>query len=571
MNESITSIGVPAAPRWRPRGIVGFLYTSNPFYVLSACLVFVGLRMSFHPSDRSADIRILMFCLAGYTLLLATTAWLLIRFGRVWQDVRTILLLVVLMFLATSVTIDDTLICRPNLGRACFVGAFVFAAAVSEGVLRGIRLRLPTGFRVPYYLILGLFFLYPVALSPWINQPESAEMHWGLFAFSPLAGLLFLTLLPAVRRGRWYVANNGSPWPWPLYPWVLFGVLALGVCGRSYYLCVSLHNVPAFQTIFGPYFLVPFLLAMNVLALEAGLVSRRPRTVRMELIIPFGLALLSAVGHRNELVYQHFLEMVRFDLGGSPLFLTLVAVAAFNVYAIARRVPNAAEALTAALAALVVVGPSTLGPGTLIAPRAAMLVAIGLIQFGFWLESRASWRVLVACGCWAAAAMTALGDVTILTGQARVIIAFHAALCVVLLVGALCDDVFGRFLRHAGAVLIAYAGVSAVVDPSWVAVVLPGGMVPMYPLLLALTALGYANLIGHRPSLCTSALCLAAWMVGQAWKDYVSLRRLVTGLDEIVLGLLFFAVAALISLAKSGLLTKWLAKMQATNLPRSPD
>src|SRR5260370_9123331 len=152
MNESLANIGAPAAHGWRRRGIVGWLYTSNPFYVISANLVFLGLRMSFNPAARSFDIRALMFGLAGYTLLLATTAVLLIRFGRVWQDVRTILLLVVLMFLATSVAIDDTLIARPNVGRAYFVGALVFASAVSEGVLRGVLLPLPPGYLVPYYL-----------------------------------------------------------------------------------------------------------------------------------------------------------------------------------------------------------------------------------------------------------------------------------------------------------------------------------------------------------------------------------------------------------------------------------
>ena len=31
-------------------------------------------------------------------------------------------------------------------------------------------------------------YLYPVALSPWLHAPGGEAMHWGLFAFSPLAG-----------------------------------------------------------------------------------------------------------------------------------------------------------------------------------------------------------------------------------------------------------------------------------------------------------------------------------------------------------------------------------------------
>src|SRR5262249_42902347 len=153
MDALRAEVGGAAAPAWRPRGIVGWLYTNNPFYVISAALVFAGLWISFDPHAQLFDLPALMFGLARYPLLLAITACLLIRYGGVWQDVRTILLLVVLMFLATSVAIDETLVVRPAVGQAYFLGMLAFAGLVSEAVLRGIRLRLPAGYRVPYYLI----------------------------------------------------------------------------------------------------------------------------------------------------------------------------------------------------------------------------------------------------------------------------------------------------------------------------------------------------------------------------------------------------------------------------------
>jgi len=128
----------------------------------------------------------------------------------------------------------------PGRGFACYLGGLLLAVAVSEGVLRGIRLRLPAWFRVPYYLILALFFLYPLALSPLLDGPRSEALLWGLFGFSPAAGLVFLTLLPAIRRGPDYVRANGSPWRWPLYPWVLFGLLACAVPARAFLLCWSM-------------------------------------------------------------------------------------------------------------------------------------------------------------------------------------------------------------------------------------------------------------------------------------------------------------------------------------------
>src|SRR5262249_14735447 len=86
------------------------------------------------------------------------------------------------------------------------------------------------------------------------------------------------TLLPAVRRGGDYVRDNGSPWPWPLYPWALFGLLALAVPGRAFLLCWSFHLLDGTDrdaSIFGAYFLLPFGLALAVLLLEAVLSSGR--------------------------------------------------------------------------------------------------------------------------------------------------------------------------------------------------------------------------------------------------------------------------------------------------------
>ncbi len=276
MMDQPVGLRPPSDPSRRPAPasrLVRALYTHNPFYVISADLIFIGLRMSFDPSVKDFDTWALISSLAGYTLLLATTACLLVRFGKVWDDMRSVLLLVVMMFLAISATIDDVLILRPGVGISLAIGGLAFALLVSEGLLRGMRLGMPALYRGPYYLILSLFFLYPVALRPLLASPDSPLSCWSLFGFSTAAGLAFLTLLPAIRRGSGYVKGNGSPWRWPLYPWSLFFFLGLGVCARSYYLCISLHNVEGYRSIFGPYFLVPFGFAVALLLLEAGLVS----------------------------------------------------------------------------------------------------------------------------------------------------------------------------------------------------------------------------------------------------------------------------------------------------------
>jgi hypothetical protein len=376
--------------------LLRWICTNNPFYVISAALFLAGLRISF--GEHARDSWALIGGLSFYTLLLAGAALLLVRFARVWNDVRTVLLLVVLMFLATSVTFDELLVLNPARGRWYFLGGLGFAVALTEALLRGIRLRLPLLFRVPYHLTLVVFFLYPLALVPVIGEPHSEVLMWGLWGFAPVAGLALLTLLPAIRRGHDYLRDNGSPWPWPYYPWSVFVFLAVAVCGRAFLLCWSFHLLPSAneQLIFGPYFLVPLGLVVAVLLLELGLVSRSRVTQWIALAVPAGLVVLAAVGHRNEAIYAEFLGHFATRLGGTPLFVTLVAISGFYLYAWTRRVTFAVDALTIALAALAFVKPDALTFFDLTATRAAFVVVALLLQVWVWLWRRVWWRLAVS-------------------------------------------------------------------------------------------------------------------------------------------------------------------------------
>jgi len=189
------------------RGFVRFLYSKNPFYVVSAGLMLWGLYRSFDTVGAAARADGLMLWLTGYTVLLAAAAVFLVRVGKVWDDVRTILLVVVLMFLAISVTFDKTLGTEPELGMRYYLAGFAVAVLLSEGILWGLPLRLPVLFRLPYYLILAIFFLYPVAVSM-LGRMDTPALRWSVFGFSPLTGLGFLTLLPAIRRGPRYVRDT---------------------------------------------------------------------------------------------------------------------------------------------------------------------------------------------------------------------------------------------------------------------------------------------------------------------------------------------------------------------------
>ena len=543
--------------------LVRALYTHNPFYVISADLVFIGLRMSFDPSAKAFDTWALIASLAGYTLLLATTACLLVRFGRVWDDMRSVLLLVVMMFLAISLTIDDVLILHPRTGLALAVGGLAFASIVSEGLLRGMRLDLPALYRGPYYLILALFFVYPVALRPLLAHPEAAVSHWALFGFATVGGLAFLTLIPAIRRGGRYLKGNGSPWPWPLYPWSLFFFLGLGVCARSYYLCVSLHNVAGYQSIFGFYFLVPFGFAIALLLLEGGLTSRRAGVIRFALAIPPALLVMAMAGHRTDSVYTRFLGIFHETLGVAPPLATLIMAVAYYAYAASRSAPAAQGLALASLVAMGVVGPSTLGPGSLVAPPAWPFALVACYQGWLAFRRRESWRAALAVACLIAAALNLPGDSW--TTDQRIAVAVHLTILALLAFGATSPGDLGEILRQYAAVGLLIVAVAVPAGEPHLNHGIPASLLRVYPLLVAAVAAAYAVVAGGRVFWGVAGLIVVGGALSVGSKGYVLLRQHVAGLDRISVGLASFAVAILISLWKAGLPQRWL-----TSKPPSP-
>jgi hypothetical protein len=533
------------------RGFVRFLYSSNPFYILSADLVFVGLRISFGSSGPVSNTWALWFCLAGYTLLLATTACFLIRKGKLWDDLRSLLLLIVMMFVAMAASGDDTMAADPQRGAFRYLAGFIFAVVVTESVLRGIRLRLPAWYRAAYYAILGLVFLYPIALTPALGAPESSLLQWALFGFSPLAGLAILLLLPAAGCGPGYVTSNGSPWRWPLYPWSLFFVLACGVGIRCYSLCVSFHFVNGSQTIFGPYFLVPIGLALSLVWLEIGIAAGRQGVMIAASAMPLFLALLATTGHRYEPIYMNFLDMFRQTLGGSPVFLTLIAAGIFLAYAVARRVPLACELLSVALVALATVGPQTLDLNQLVAPRPAPLAAAGFVLGSIAWKKRHSIRGTLAALLFVIAATR--GWMAVWPTADWGVVALHLLIIGMLAIGAFFDDCLSDLAQSCASLALLVLGIASALHVPLLARSLPANLAPWYPLFVMVATVAYGLLVRDRIYLAIAGASLAAWVGYSTLQSYQQLRRIVAGLDQIVGGLLFFLIAAAISLKKAGL------------------
>jgi hypothetical protein len=561
---------LPAQPAIRPRGrpapreyriedLARWFFTHNPFYAISASLVFWGLRSSFDTDAYTFHAYALMAGLVAYTLLLAVTTYVVIRFGKVWEDGRSQLLLVVLMFVAISISFDGALGRDFRIGAICDLAGLGFALLVSEGLLRGLSLRLPAGFRLPYYLLLALFFLYPVAVRWSFPDWYDPRVPWALAAFPVLGGLVFLTLLPAICRGSGYVRDNGSPWPWPWYPWVLFLLLGLGVCGRSYYLCVSMHQAGGFTTVFAPYFLVPPLLAGGILLLEIGLVARSRTVVQAAMLMPVALVLLAMISPSGKLSTR-FLQTLTDALGASPLWMTAVAIAAFYAWTAWRRVPLAVDILCAALAGLVIIGPRTVNVDTLADPCWLPIVVVGLVQGWIAAGRRSGLRWLLAGGCIVAALMIALRD-TGFNGHYGAAPA-HLFLGVLLVVGALARGPLGRLLQHVGAVAILGATTLVLVGGSKLLDDVPSGWLIAYPAMAITLAILYGWLVSNWIYFATAAACLACWAGSASTHAYRQLRQTMAGLDYILWGLAFLLVALLISLLKTDLGNRLLARLK---------
>ena len=166
--------------RLRVPKLLRLLYVHNPFYLLSAGFFVYGLQMLFRPGeveflfDRESVAYInpwsLTVSLCGVTTLMALTAFLIVRFGKVWEDARSLVLVLLLMFMSISVSFDEIVTLaswdedslRPAV--ELFLFGFGFALTITEVLVRGLGIRFPWLYRGPFYGLLALFFVFAFCL-----------------------------------------------------------------------------------------------------------------------------------------------------------------------------------------------------------------------------------------------------------------------------------------------------------------------------------------------------------------------------------------------------------------------
>ncbi len=555
-----------ARPSNRPvgnyaRSLTRLIYTQNPFYLLSVAFVLHSTRLWYRQGTGPFDPWPLMALIGGYILLVATTGFVVARFGKVWDDARSIFLILLLLFVELSLTFDGVVISQPATGRVLLVTGLVLAAIVSEGLLLGLGIRIPILYRVPYHLFLSLLFLYPLAILTGLGDDQSAAV-WRVYLYSPVAAGLFLTLLPAIRKGPGYVAHTGTPWHWPWFPWGLFGFLAICVGLRAYALSLSfdpaltqkLDAALRLDSAFGMYFLAPMIIAAGLLVLEAGIVTGNRRLQNFGLMVPAICLVLSIpVQQGASAPYVDFLH--RFlDRVGSPIWLSSIAAIGFYAIASVRRVKFAGELFCGALVIGSCVGRATVDFSSFLSPQPWALWLIAAGQGIVGIRRRDSLRVFASAVCAIAASRAALPAGADLVFRA--FLPMHAVGLLILIVGAAFDDPFARRLRQAGVLLVVAAAATAAVYPAHWPGSLPRWSLTMYLAALAGITFGYAYLVRNRSWFFAgvAGVCL---FTGRLLYDITGyLKRLFAweGAGWFVWGLVWFAVAVLISARKSGLM-----------------
>ena len=314
-------------------GIVKFLYTQNPFYLIGTAILLYGLRIATDSGDYfSTHPHALSLILGMVMVVMAATAVTIIKFGGVWDDARTIVLSILLLAVNAVTCCDATVLSQPMTTTAILGGGFLLIVGIWETLVRTLKVSFPTALRLPFYLILSLIFFYsllfgPEDTLPWLSSFSAAGK---LYAFGWILALAMLTCLPVIRASRAAFRENGTPWSWPAYPWSIFVVLVGVACLRMYFMSLAFIPEYGWGNPIGVHFYVPVLFAAAVLLFEAWQVESKAPSLGVTGFATFSVAmlLLSMPLSSNEKYLQFFGQLT--SSIASPFWITLMMLLVYG-------------------------------------------------------------------------------------------------------------------------------------------------------------------------------------------------------------------------------------------------
>ena len=322
-----------------------FLFTQNPFYLVSCGLVLCGLQLLFRDPVRMQSISIasievagvvLPSLLAAYAILMALTAVVIVRFGNVWEDARSIYIVIVIAILAISISFDEICVSLPEQSFVYGLIGYVFGVGLIELVILGSKIYLGARYRIPLYLFLATYFLFPVFAGRQVAFQTSLDGTSSLL-FSILIGLATLFLIPAMLGGNRYVKGNGTPWSYPLFPLTIFGFLILLGAFRSHAIWMAFDSRMG-DIHFEPFLLMPIGFALLIVAFELLIVVRstdvegRDDNESVVAVFFSPLLILTSLNDASRLPVMNEIE----SIFGSAMMLTILLLMVFWLYAYSR-------------------------------------------------------------------------------------------------------------------------------------------------------------------------------------------------------------------------------------------
>jgi hypothetical protein len=527
-----------------------FVYNHNPFYVISAVLVLYGLHISFGDNLDPAEGWKFTQLLMGYILMLAATSVVVVRLGQVWEDARTLVLLVSLLMVALASSFDRVCLDNAWQGARFLAVGLGFSLAVCESLLLLLRLRFPWNYRLPFYLLLTLLFAYPAWLGHLSLENRLTEMAWYVLGFPTIAGLIFAMLAPAARCRGQNVTNNGTPWGWPLYPWSLFVLLGVGVLLRAYAMSMSFDPTKGLASGLQPYVVVPLLLSWHLLWTE-GADHSKPGRKLFAVAAPLALLALALPGQGGSIGETRYLELLQ-DTIGSPIQVTAALLIAYYVYVWSRGIRLAEVGLLITFGLLAVVDKHTVDLHTLASIQAVPLVtAVVLLAISsIWHDSAV--RMGAAAILINAGLCIALRDTAYLTFDGYLPI--HMTFFAIMSLGLLYHDWLGRNIAQAAAIVLAAASVALLVGYRFL---FPEVSAVLHAVVaFGLAAMASAYWVKNRQfaDLAAAATCLgvSTSLVAEHFIGSGLTYLVLQGKRWIAWGVVFFLLGLAISLAKGG-------------------
>lgn len=381
----------------KPSGLnfARFLYNQNPFYLVSAALVLYGFSVSVTQEELTNSAWVFASLFYGYTALLALSAWAIVKYGKVWDDARSILMVLLLLLLALSSGVDSLCVTTPSTAILLATVGFSFAVLLSEFLIRSLGIKFGSLFRGPLYLMLGASFFFPLALTAHSLYFKETDIRNVVLIFPLLCAASLMTLIPAITKGRQELTQNGTPWTWPFYPYSAFVLVAVGLCFRIAMVTWSFDHSPGFGML-GSWLYVPVLFAVAWILFEFGVVEKSLRLRKLALLLlPLGI-LFSMDWSRNN--PGNFYHEVTAGVA-SPVWLTLVGVLGLLVVVGARGFREADKLTGAAMLLAAIVDTNGSFIGSIAELQAWPFVGLALFAMIYYCKVNFNVGSLLAASC----------------------------------------------------------------------------------------------------------------------------------------------------------------------------